>query len=130
MIFEAFQVFSLSYYYIKDWVNFVELTLFACAIIFSFVFTDPCLCPTTWQWQIGCVAVFLAWIDFIIFIRKLPLTGNKEVSIVQLTKLCRDFVQHTRNLLPIVAVCLELAPLKFSRMYMLQGIRSSKVLLY
>ena len=84
LCFEVFQLLSLGIYYLKDWVNLVELTLFVCAIIFSFVFMDKCLCPTSWQWQIGCVAVFLAWIDFIIFIRKLPLTGEEQVFTVQL----------------------------------------------
>ena len=77
LFFELFQSFTLKMLYFLDWVNWIEVILFICAIIFVFVFFTDCLCPTVWQWQIGCVAVFLAWIDFIIFIRKLPLTGDK-----------------------------------------------------
>ena len=76
LVLELFQFFSIKLYYFLDWVNLVELVLFISAINFTFVFFNDCLCPTVWQWQIGCVAVFLAWIDFIIFIRKLPLTGD------------------------------------------------------
>ena len=76
LFFELFQFFSLKLYYLTDWVNWVEVVLFACSIIFAFVYLTECLCPTPWQWQVGCIAVFLAWIDLIIFIRKIPLTGT------------------------------------------------------
>ena len=77
LLFEMFQAISLKIYYIFDWVNWLELTLFICSIIFVSVYRTDCLCPTDWQWQIGSVAVFLTWIDLIIFIRKLPLTGTR-----------------------------------------------------
>ena len=61
--------------YMSDWINWMEIALYACAIVFVWVFHVNCLCPLTWQWQIGVVAVFLGWIDLIVFISKLPLTG-------------------------------------------------------
>lgn len=75
LLFELFQFLTLKLYYLIDWVNWIEVILFICSIIFVFVYPTGCLCPTPWQWQIGCVAVFLTWIDLIIFIRKIPLTG-------------------------------------------------------
>ena len=45
------------------------------SIIFAWVFNTDCLCPYGWQWQIGTIAVFLAWIDFVIFVQKLPGVG-------------------------------------------------------
>ena len=77
LIFEIFQFIQLlpSFDYIKDLVNWIEVTLFVCAILFAFVFSTQCNCPLEWQWQVGVVAVFLAWIDLIIFLRKIPLTG-------------------------------------------------------
>ena len=76
LVMELFQFLQLRLQYIIDWVNWVEITLFVCSIIFAFVFfNNICLCPFDWQWQVGAIAVFLAWIDLIIFIRKLPLTG-------------------------------------------------------
>ena len=76
LIFELFQFITLKVLYILDWVNWLEITLFVCSIIFSFVYQADCLCTTEWQWQLGCVAVFLAWGDLIIFFRKIPLTGK------------------------------------------------------
>ena len=62
-------------YYFLDWINWMEIVLYLCSIIFVWVFHVDCLCPLTWQWQIGVVAVFLGWIDLIVFISKFPLTG-------------------------------------------------------
>ena len=81
---EFFQLLQIRLYYILDWVNWIEVTLFVCAIIFGWIFHTDCLCPQEWQWQIGTIAVFLAWIDLIIFIRKLPLTGIYVVMFVDI----------------------------------------------
>lgn len=72
---EIFQLLLLRFIYILDWVNWLEIIMFACSIVFGVVFTNQCLCPYDWQWQVGAIALFLAWIELIIFIRKLPLTG-------------------------------------------------------
>ena len=84
LFFELFQFISLKHLYVLDWVNWFEIILFICAIIFSFIYQADCACTTEWQWQIGCVAVFLAWVDLIIFFRKIPLTGLlTKISIVE-----------------------------------------------
>jgi len=46
-----------------------------CSIIFVWVFHTGCLCPLYWQWQLGAVAIFLGWMNLIVFIQKFPLTG-------------------------------------------------------
>ena len=51
--------------------NWIEVPMFICSIIFVSVFSKKCWCPFEWQWQIGTVAVFLAWFDLIVFVRKL-----------------------------------------------------------
>lgn len=38
--------------------------------------------PSSWQWQLGALSLFLGWINLIIFIRKLPLTGIYVVMFV------------------------------------------------
>ena len=80
---EVFQFFQLlpTLEYVMDLVNWIEVILFICSILFAFVFFTPCHCPLEWQWQLGVVAVFLAWIDLIIFLRKIPLTGRPLVNI-------------------------------------------------
>ena len=75
LLFEAFQFINLRHRYIFDLVNWIEVILYTLSIIFVVVYSNHCLCPTKWQWQIGSIAVFLTWIHLTIFIRKLPLTG-------------------------------------------------------
>lgn len=74
-VIELFQFLASGLNYIFDWVNWMEVILFICSIAFAFVYFSDCLCPTRWQWQLGCIAVFLTWIDLILFIQKMPLTG-------------------------------------------------------
>ena len=61
--------------YLQDWVNWLEIPLYLCSIIFTFVFATPCLCVYNWQWQMGVVAVFLSWIGLVSFLQKWPVTG-------------------------------------------------------
>ena len=75
IIFELIQLWQTKLSYFLDWVNYLEWVLFLSSIIFAFVFLSPCYCLPNWQWQVGAVAVFLSWIDLIIFFRKFPITG-------------------------------------------------------
>ena len=61
--------------YLLDWVNWLEIPLYLCSIIFVFVFATPCLCVYHWQWQFGVVAIFLGWIVLITFFQKWAVTG-------------------------------------------------------
>ena len=78
LLLESFQLITLKIAYILNWVNWIELILFPCAILFVAVYRTPCLCPAGWQWQVGCIAVFLTWIDLIVFIQKLPFVGKNH----------------------------------------------------
>ena len=72
--------------YFQDWVNWMEWCLLVCCIIFVSVFHSECLCASTWQWQIGIVAVFLGWIELIFFLSKLPLVGLYIVMFLEILK--------------------------------------------
>ena len=75
LILEGIQFITQLLRYIMDWINWMEIALYLCSIIFVWVFHVDCPCPLTWQWQIGVVGIFLGWIDLIVFISKFPLTG-------------------------------------------------------
>ena len=81
---EGIQFITQRSRYILDWVNWMEIILFISSIIYVWVFHTDCLCPLTWQWQIGVVAVFLGWIDLIVFISKFPLTGIYVLMFVKI----------------------------------------------
>ena len=61
--------------YLQDWVNWLEIPLYLCSLIFTFGLTTPCLCVFNWQWQLGVVAIFLSWIGLISFLQKWHVTG-------------------------------------------------------
>ena len=64
--------------------------LYVCSIVFVWVFNVECLCPLRWQWQIGVAAVFLGWIDLIVFISKFPLTG---IYVLMFVKILQTFLR-------------------------------------
>ena len=63
-----------EYYFIKSFftsiLNWLEVPLSVCAIIFVSVIGRRCQCPYAWQWEVGVVAVFLVWFDLIFIMRK------------------------------------------------------------
>ena len=87
---EVIQLCSHPLEYLQDWVNWLEIPLYLCSIIFTFVFATPCLCVYNWQWQIGAVAVFLSWITLISFLQKWPVTG---VYILMFINIIQSFLK-------------------------------------
>ena len=69
---EILQVYTLGLTYLRDWTNYLEVILYITSILFISSAVHRCMCAAYWQWQVGVVAVFLAWIEFLIFIRILP----------------------------------------------------------
>ena len=72
--------------YLYDWNNWMETALYIFSIIFVFVFRNDCLCPLTWQWQIGVVAVFLGWMNLVVFISKFPVLGIYVLMFINIFK--------------------------------------------
>ena len=101
LVLEGIQCVKQRAHYILDWINWMEIVLYVSSIIFVWVFHVNCLCPFTWQWQIGVVAVFLGWIDLIVFISKFPLTG---IYVLMFVKILYTFLK-----ILILAVLLVLA---------------------
>lgn len=73
LLYEIWQCANQRLYYLQDWTNSIDVILYICTIVFATSAFGDCMCPASWQWQVGCVAVFLAWIDLLIFLRMLPL---------------------------------------------------------
>lgn len=49
--------------------------MYILSLVFVTVVHRECLCPSREQWQAGTVAVFLAWIAFLLFLNKWPALG-------------------------------------------------------
>ena len=60
-----------------DLATLVKIPLIVCTLVFiSGVHGNRYLCPLEWQWQVGIAAVFLAWADLVLYMRKLRLMGK------------------------------------------------------
>ena len=104
LVLEGFQIVRVKLNYFISLINWMELTLYILSFIFVLVFHDKCLCPFRWQWQIGIVAVFLAWINLMIFFSKFPLTG---VYVLMFTTICYTFLKIlVLSLLLVIAFAL------------------------
>ena len=91
LLLEVPQMFVLKYRYLLEVSNWMEIVLFLSSIVFAWVFDTPCYCPKGWQWQIGTIAVFLAWIDFMLFFDKFPWIGIYVV--LMFVKVVSTFVE-------------------------------------
>ena len=82
---ETIQIVRRRVRYFSDWENWMELCLFVATIIFvSSGLQAGCLCPESWQWQLGALALFIAWLDLVLFLKKFPLTGIYVVMFVDI----------------------------------------------
>ena len=86
---EFIQMFQYKQYF-TDPINYLELLLYGSTLTFASVLGTPCLCPTNWQWQFGILAVFLGWINLLLFFQKFPEIG---IYIVLFLKICRTFLR-------------------------------------
>ena len=76
---------EFNWNYFTDWTNWVEVPLFLLTPIFVVV-TKKCVCPEKWQWQLGTLVVFLAWINLLTFLYKLPAFGLYLLMMEQIVK--------------------------------------------
>ena len=61
--------------YFADYETIIRVGVFLLTIIFVFGFWNDCWCAPPWQWQIGALAIFLAYINFILIFKRVPWFG-------------------------------------------------------
>ena len=82
---EATQLIYDHLVYLTDWENWIEVILFIFSILFaSGAYVQCCVCVENWQWQLGALSIFLAWLDLVLFMKKLPLFGVYVVMYIQI----------------------------------------------
>ena len=72
---EVLQCMKRLHHYLLNVENYIEWPTYVFSIIFVIQFGTNCWCPTNWQWQLGAFGVFLAWINLILFLKRVPLLG-------------------------------------------------------
>ncbi len=83
LILELVRFIRQLHIFFADFDTWVEVPLFIFAIIFALavVVDQECLCPRDWQWDIGVAAVFLVWIDLILYMRRMRVLGKGRFTI-------------------------------------------------
>ena len=79
----AFLVFEVWFRYVmreqRHFFYYFELffraAVFLLTIVFVFGFVNDCWCAPAWQWQIGALAVFMAFFNFILLLKGMPQFG-------------------------------------------------------
>ena len=75
LVLEFLQFVERRLRYLLNAENYLEVPTYIFAIAFVIQFGMNCWCPSSWQWQLGALSVFFAWINFILFIKRFPLLG-------------------------------------------------------
>ena len=91
LIVEGLQALSRRLDYLKEWDNYMQLTIPALTI--TFVISNKlhdCFCPSGPQWQLGSLVIFLAWFNFILLMRSVPFTA---IPINMLFGITRSFLK-------------------------------------
>jgi len=91
LMLEGLQILSRRLEYLKDWENYLQISLSILTILF--VVTSrlhDCFCPSGLQWQLACLVIFLAWSNFILLMRSVPFMA---IPINMLLSISNSFLQ-------------------------------------
>ena len=105
LLVEFSQILMLKFHYFLNFENYIELLVYLSSIIFVSQFGTNCWCPTNWQWQLGSLGVFLAWLNFILFLKRVPLLG---IYVLMFIAIFRTFLRFAViAILFVFAFCLS-----------------------
>lgn len=71
--------------------NLLEWCCYVTAVVLVWDFND-CAVRQDWQWQVGAASLFLAWMNLLLFIRKLPFLG---IFVVMFTDVFATFIKFS-----------------------------------
>jgi len=76
LVLEAIQFWSRKLEYLLDFENWLEILIFVLSVAFAVGHLQvDCFCPSKAVWTLGILAIFLGWMNYVIFLRRLPYTG-------------------------------------------------------
>ena len=76
LLLEALQLWRRKLQYLLDFENWLEIILNVTTIAFVLHHLQlQCFCPDRRTWTLGIIAVFLGWINHVVFTRQVPITG-------------------------------------------------------
>ena len=86
-----------STHVVLDW---TDVPCYVLTITFAMIFHHGCPCPLVWQWQVGIIGLFLAWITLLKYINKFP---GISKYVLMLGRIFKTFVKVTLSIgIPLV----------------------------
>ena len=76
--------------YIFNLETWIHISLYILSIIFLSIFRTTCMCPYVWQWQVGVMAIFLAWFSVILKCAAFPGIG---IYVIMFRKIFGTFLK-------------------------------------
>ena len=92
LLLEILQLCKRKQKFVVDLEKWLEVIVFATSITFAIYHLqlEECFCPDKFTWAMGVIAVFLGWINHIVFSRQIPFTG---VIVSIMYNICLTFVK-------------------------------------
>ena len=89
---ELYQLYSKKVIgYVRDWVNWVEMTQNIASIIFvTSVDRQSCFCPSRSGWEAGIVSIALTWVVLVVWVQTMHLIG---IYVIIMLRIIRSFLK-------------------------------------
>lgn len=76
LLLECLQFWRRKLHYVLDFENWLEVFIFVLSVVFLlYHLSSECFCSDRRTWTVGIIAVFLGWMDLIVVLRRIPMTG-------------------------------------------------------
>ena len=81
----------LNWAFWSDWRTYlnIQIPMLLFTVLFVSSVREECLCAAKWQWRIGTVTVFVAWIRLFFELHQLPMIG---LYVEMLQKILKQFI--------------------------------------
>ena len=88
LILEILQLYHRREHYLEEFENYIQVLMYSLTIVFVYwphgvpVWSTECWCFPSWRWQIGAVALFLAWFNCCFLLKDWPLVGQPVTMLI------------------------------------------------
>ena len=85
LVLEGIQLYHRRMQYFREFENYIQVTMYSLTIVFVYppgLYGNECWCFPSWRWQIGAVALFLAWFNCCFVLKHWPLVGQPITMLI------------------------------------------------
>ena len=81
----------LNWSFWRDWRTYlnIQIPMLVCTLLFTSSIQEECLCSAKWQWRVGTMTVFVAWIRLFFELHQFPMVG---LYVEMLQKILQQFI--------------------------------------